>query len=504
MAKKITITIYPSAPSEVIYGALTLAGAGGLPIPLGETTISDAGGTNLIVYGGLVVPGTGGGVLSGSVTFGNGAQWTVTALADNYSVRDKAEAIASINDAGLTTGKTVRFRPGNYAGHNAGSGVGSFFHFVNPANVVTITGDDKSTMVFEGLYLSRCSNLVVRDLTVRPGLDGKLVNLYNATTNVTFDGLDVAGNNPIDPSGDYSAAQPDVPSGGIGVASFGFKRDIFIRNCEIKWTLKGIAGSPDAGVFEISGNYLHDIYADFIELGVGGDKTFTLNIFDNTLMGKICKSSDAGNPHGDFIQLKAFDATEAGVENINIERNIIVNNYNNSSPAGLFLSNIPNGRFYTGTRICGNLIVRNGGPGETDIQIYHARDCVVIGNTVVSVDYSGSGTATTGARIEVGNNESAGTNIVKNNAADGFNLAAGTVDTNNIALGAQGETTAYSTAFVGPTFMPTTREEALAVFAMRQGGPLDLATDVGAVGNGYVTFPSAAPGGGGSLDPAFE
>lgn len=85
------------------FGALTLAGAGGFNVPAGATSITNAGGTNLTVTAGRVVPASNG-VTSGTVTFNNGATRTITAVPNAYSVSTIQELRTAMQQTGLVRG----------------------------------------------------------------------------------------------------------------------------------------------------------------------------------------------------------------------------------------------------------------------------------------------------------------------------------------------------------------------------------------------------------------
>lgn len=109
----VTITA-PSVTVPVSFGALTLAGAGGVAKPAGATAISDAGGTNLVLSSGFAVPDTGGTVTSGTVVWDDGTEWTVTATANDYSCRSLAELNSAYAAASLGTAHDYYMRAGNY------------------------------------------------------------------------------------------------------------------------------------------------------------------------------------------------------------------------------------------------------------------------------------------------------------------------------------------------------------------------------------------------------
>lgn len=146
--------------STATFGALTLSGAGGVDLPSGATSITNAGGTNLTVSGGKVVPASNG-VSAGTATFNNGATMAVTATADEYSALTAAEVSAAATAAGAN--KTVRIRAA--------------------AQAIQIA----------------LSSLTKTGLTIT-GADGHSVDEIECTsvTGVTFSGLNIENDNSAD------------------------------------------------------------------------------------------------------------------------------------------------------------------------------------------------------------------------------------------------------------------------------------------------------------------
>ena len=483
--------------TSVGFGALTLAGAGGLALPSGATSISSAGVTNLVVSTGFVVPDTGGTVTSGTVVFNNGTEWTVTAAANEYSARSKTEMEAAVSAAGATTGKTVRMRPGAYDGSRYG-----FFYDLSPTNVVTLTTDDRDTTTVSEGFIEAASNLIVDNWT-STAASGDLMVVIGTCTNIVVQNCHIHGSTPIDLDGDYSVVAPTAPTNGIWVnKNEGTLTDIFLYNNTIHDVLTGIGGGSDAGTYAVEGNSISEIYGDCISVSSHGASA-TL-ILDNYLAGIIGASTDGANPHSDFVQ---FNATTADWPGIQIKRNVVLHKYHRATPQIFFVSNIPVGYFYDGIEICGNLAVSKG-YGSAGINVNRVRNGVFIGNTVVT--HPDAPGPALGVGLRIGESETAGTHIIKNNAADSINLWGTYISDNNVVLGVVGATVSYATAFAGPTYAPTSRAEALTMFAMKANGPLDADNsgtasldDIGAAGTGYVTWASQNPGRGGSLDGSY-
>ena len=85
------------------FGADTFANAGGFPAPAGATSITNAGGTNLILSSGSVVPATDG-VASGTITFNTGVSVTIIAVPNARSVASHTGLRTAMQATGLVRG----------------------------------------------------------------------------------------------------------------------------------------------------------------------------------------------------------------------------------------------------------------------------------------------------------------------------------------------------------------------------------------------------------------
>ena len=88
------------------FGALTLQNAGAAPAPSGATSISNDGGTGLVLSGGALVAGAAG-VSSGTVTFDNGSTLAVEATPLTYTVTNATELVAAMQHTGLAFGHVI-------------------------------------------------------------------------------------------------------------------------------------------------------------------------------------------------------------------------------------------------------------------------------------------------------------------------------------------------------------------------------------------------------------
>lgn len=189
----------------VTFGALTLAGAGGIAKPAGATTISDAGGTNLVLSTGYAVPDTGGTVTSGTVTWDDGTTWTVTAEADSYSVSDGELAAVIALGSATIDGKTIKGRPGADIGGTSTGDTVTISNANTYSTGLTITSEDAGDPAYcRRLSIACIGTLNITDLkirdTYRVGIDGSplasgvglitLATTLTDTTTINFDGCE--------------------------------------------------------------------------------------------------------------------------------------------------------------------------------------------------------------------------------------------------------------------------------------------------------------------------
>lgn len=111
-----TKNVTTTAASSYVFGALTLGGAGGVPVPVGATSITGGTATGYTITGGYVVPSSDGSATAGTLTFNTGGPWTVTTEAGVYSCRQTSELTAAIAAAELspTADRIAKLRSGTY------------------------------------------------------------------------------------------------------------------------------------------------------------------------------------------------------------------------------------------------------------------------------------------------------------------------------------------------------------------------------------------------------
>jgi hypothetical protein len=99
--------------TQYIFGALTRAGHGGIPAPVGATAISGGTATGYTIIGGNIVPSAHGSATAGTVTFTGSATVVTmqTPIADAYSVgTGELAAVLALNS--VVDGKVIYGRPG--------------------------------------------------------------------------------------------------------------------------------------------------------------------------------------------------------------------------------------------------------------------------------------------------------------------------------------------------------------------------------------------------------
>lgn len=515
-----------AAPYSVAYAAAQGGGGGGgvggVPVVLdqalsfGRLTLSGAGATVLVNNGGPITSialGTrtvgsnhfttsGATVLPSAVPSdaqyvwtgctasgpsGTSATFTLTidTEASTYSVVSMTEVKAAAAAIGVGGGKTIKCRSGSYSA--------DVDTFKNRAftSTVTLTSYTAKGAVFAALDINNTDFLTVDNVSVidESATTGVLLYVRNTSASTTIQNC-LIRSAYIDPAADYSGAKPARPYG-ISKDGTTAPSDVSLLNNEIYWVDVGISMAC-TGTLSIQGNYVHDYYEDGIKISGGSSSTVASW---NVVIGGIANSTDAGNPHPDMLQFIGQSGSDwTGIE---IDGNRLVNTYTRSNPQGIFVQGMSAGLYFT-AKVRGNVVI-NTGNASVGIRVQEAKDCEIYGNTVAS----NLGILGTGPGILIGETRSSGTQLVSNNAADSFAISGASTQSNNVTMGSRGVTIPYTTAYDGPTFAPTTLTEAMSMYDLKAGGPLDLEINVGAIGSGYVTWPATAPGSPGTLDDAF-
>ena len=188
-----------SAQSAYNYGALTQAGEGGIPVPAGSPTITNAGGTNLEISSGYVVPATGGTVTAGTVTFSDATTWDVTTVANAYSARTASE-VTSVTGIAVATlsGKTCLLRAGTYAFNTAWVTAKAFtsefkIEAHGALDDVTFTMASNTTVNLNNVTFSKI-DMYWASAAATDGTNEKGIILSGGNDNVKWDGCRIRSN----------------------------------------------------------------------------------------------------------------------------------------------------------------------------------------------------------------------------------------------------------------------------------------------------------------------
>ncbi len=192
------------------FGELTRAGAGGIAAPAGASAISGGTATGYSLTGGFIVPTSNGSADSGTLTFTDSDEvYTMSAIADAYSVKTYTELKAALELATLAYGETVYLRTGSYnpafsetaVSIAANCPVGTFTPPTDYAGSVTI---GTQTIAYRGPDLSTGNYVIVTPHTGATPVIGKLDvrGVTSAKGGIWFKDLTFSG---------YGASSPDIP-----------------------------------------------------------------------------------------------------------------------------------------------------------------------------------------------------------------------------------------------------------------------------------------------------
>ena len=291
------------------FGANTLAGAGAVAAPGGVTSVTDAGGTNLVLSGGGLVPGGAGGVLPGTVLFDDGSSVVVTTIADTYSVSaDMAELAAAWADAGtgakgiLVRGGVAPPAPRTVLPAKAFTG-----EFVIEPHIWAASADPRNSTRSAQLGLMRISagtqNLRLRGVRVSGDLPAGetrangVIELEFPLAGVAIEqneissaslaaewssgSFDSYANNPPLLRGVVSVSPGGEAGSGVSVT------DNYIHDCDCGIGLWNVTAS------QVSRNYIVDVYSGFTVLGGQSDG---VELFDNRMMHVWAATGDTPTP----------------------------------------------------------------------------------------------------------------------------------------------------------------------------------------------------------------
>lgn len=378
-------------------------------------------------------------------------------------------------------------------------------YFIDETIISSKTFASGLTICQYGSRMPEFNYLRVRGLvnTKLSGIDlyraanGTCLTINSGTDNFTFEYSKIHSTY-WDPNGNYGAYEPSAnQASAIKLVSSGAGANIanvYIMNNQIYNVLEGLTTSQGfTGDFHFIGNEVYNMYTGGLAFSPQYPNTGTTKINWNLMYSPYGKSTDPNiglgtPPHVDFIQPRAVQKDWT----LDIVGNILIpgNSRGGNDCQCIFMDDQhvvgDNTHFYT-ANVIGNLCVTNS---THAISILQSKNSRVIGNSVIPAT---SG-ATIGARVSVGTGTTSypdgngGGNIVKNTVAHTIN---GSSTETNIYEYNSYSAAVLATLFVGPTFSGSTwytKQAALSAASMLIGGPLDLATNIGSVGTGYVDF----------------
>lgn len=491
------------------FGRRTLTGAGGVvpdytggPINQATITAGNSLGHWAVANDGTITPtstGTAASLINSpyvlTISYNNGydtADITINTLPSTYSVNGATEFAAAVSDNGTSGGRYILCRTASY-------GDISFLNTTYGVLTLAIMSHDRASASFSQIDISNCQNMTLDSLTFYRTGSGTECQLRNASANILVQN-NVFYGPTIDPTGNYSGAQPTAIKGVGG--------DNTALNCAILnnifHDLVSPVEMPHNTITRVEGNHVYGFYGTGIKINrLSGSGALTVN--DNVVLGQISASTDFGSPDAHYIHLNG-SAAASDWSSVSVLRNRLLKIYTRDTADGIVGDGLGAGLYFSGALLKGNAVAQDIA-NTHGIRIRQAKDCIAIGNTSVSL-LTGNGSA---GGIVLGDATSSGTHYLRSNVADYYLIGGSPALVDNITLGAVGVTIAYSTAFVGPTFVPATLVDFMTFFAMKPSGPLDYDTsgassigDIGAIGSGYVTWATCVPGNDGLLASTYE
>jgi hypothetical protein len=344
---------------------------------------------------------------------------------------------------------------------------------------LVICGYGATMPIFSQIIIDDSQGITLHELEIYNTAAAPMIQLYDDCWRLTVSNCRLHGTY-YDPNGDYTVTgsyfngTAFASSTAVGT----YVKDFTLIDCEIYDAKRGLPGMSAQGVLRVEGNLIYRTYEDPIAFAAGVADLIVCNW--NVMHSPVGKSTDEVNPHYDFIQF--LDPT-GNVINVEVIGNIGVIGNARGNFQGIFCNFNSTGSYVTGA-IKGNLIANVSSHGIT---IDRAQNLTVIGNTCVSGDVDGGGLA---SLIAIGGDTSDGVHTVKNNVAHGISVAGAQTNVNNNHVVAR-STAALAAIFNGASFARTDitdKATALVAYAMKIGGALDQAVNIGAVGSGYVDY----------------
>lgn len=488
----------PPGPTVVTYGALTLAGAGGVPMPSGATSI--ASGAGYSVAGGYVVPtGT---PVAAALTFNNGTVWSVAVAAGMYSVRTLAEMTAAFAAMG-SVGKIISLRPGSYGLVDYPA---SNVNFSPRAQIIGEGSWPLATGVRFDDFICNSKNLTLSN-----------VEIFSQNTTAPFDIGGFADGLILEDCwihGKYHNPLLDWSTGWVGSSignSFGTFTSLTIRRNFISDMANAINGICD-GPFTIEDNLITGFRSDGIHLGFtasAGARTGAKIIQRNVIHSPVYDSAS----HSDGIQFVSSGLSMTDdYSGIAIRQNEIFTSDLLSLNLDMqclvcFRDGTLYGMRWKDPVVCGNVLANAIVHGIT---VSHVSGGVWANNTITRFAVGATTTGVPG--LNIGDQKADGTVKVQGNVCEQITMGGGAgtatfVQARNIILGANGATIPFGTALNNPT--PTVAvssyADLLARWAIKAGGPADtVSPKAGALGSGYGVYGTPRVPAEWSFNAAFE
>lgn len=264
---------------------------------------------------------------------------------------------AALNAALKTAqaGDTVYLASGTYSGISA-------YGAIKSGNVTITSADAERPAILTDLNVMNSNGFTFTNLEFAPKEGGNFAYRVDGSQNITFSNLDVHGTMNGTPQGD---------SWGISILR---SSDIKILNSEFQQLGRGV-GVGSSHDIEISGNKLHDLQSDGIDMA----DVQNVKIIGNEIKNFFPAEGD----HPDAIQFWTEGTTKSS-ENIVIANNIISRG-TGAGIQGIFMKDEVGTLPYKNVTISDNILV---GTGYHGIGIFHGENLKITGNELFS--YPGS------------------------------------------------------------------------------------------------------------------
>ena len=432
---------------------------------------------------------------------------SISVVANEYSVASLAEFTAARTAMGSAGGRTIRFRAGTYS-------VGTDYVLASTlySSLVTITGEP-GAKIAGNVFLTNPSNLLVSGLefdctdTTRFAI----IRLSGACSGVRIEDNYIHGvtRNPL---GDYSAGGAyQNPEKGIGCASGTQLDGCCIKRNRIEHVQEGVVLLiGGASPYDVWDNDIGYTYSDAFKIAIyaAGALTAPKRWRRNWWYMMLGRQDDAsGNgPHSDFLQEVGTTFSSGQIiTGLEFTQNVWLNTslsrgYNIQ---GLFsAADGLSRRRWKDPIVVGNVVM-----SDTAHFISILADGGVFAHNVLLTTLAAKGGAPLGKFSGQGGfnvQVNGATPLLLRNVTNIAPVGGPFNSVDNILLGNDYATTALATAFTGATFEPANWTEFQTAYALKSGGPLDLAFGRGALGSGIGTWGARRDPSGWTYNPAFE